>query len=295
MLSYEKWKKLNENFGFAIGVGKLNKIGELQSRWDEMGMLPMKKKGKMLGGDDGPDMGPEGSKIGGDEAPPFAKKGKKSFGKPEDDADDLGDEEDSGDEDMGDEDMGDEEDHDHVGDEGDEDMGDMGDMGGGDEAEGLPTPPLKKGKGILDKTRAVADGAKMMHKGASKMVKGMKGEAAVEDHVDDDEEMPVKKGCASKKCSMPKKKMTKEQYEFLQSLQSQTGACKFEKNEYGNWVPVQEDAIIPPSDPNEAIQDDEPAAGEVGFAPQGRVGSNFSEWASKHQSKAKKLGRSWFS
>lgn len=51
-----------------------------------------------------------------------------------------------------------------------------------------------------------------------------------------------------------------------------------------------EDSIIPPADPNKGLvnNDDEAQPGEVGYAPQGKLGSNlgvgsFVEWTTKHK------------
>lgn len=298
LLSYKKWQKLNENFGVSLGVKTPGKIGQLHSKWDEAGMsMPMmkKKSKKMFGGDDGPDMG-SADLGGGDDAPmPMPKKkGKKPPFPPhggDDDDTDLGgpDADMGGDDDHDDLDAdidGDDLDHDHDddggdggdddggpdlgdddGDEGpsDDDGGDLGGDLGGDEGPGpgvggpdddMPAPK-KKGGSFIDKTKAVADGAKMMHKGANKMIKGMK-EA--------------------------------QEAEFFRSLKSQTGGTKFAKDDCGSWSPVTEDSVIPPSDPNADITDDEPGPGEPGYAPHGRVGG-FNEWVQKYQRKAKNIGK----
>jgi hypothetical protein len=269
MISYKKWKQLNENIGmsYTLGLAQPNKVGQLQSRWDELASMPSMpsiKKSKKMMGDVGEDM------------PPM-KKGK--FGKKPPlgpTADDLGSSDgdaeagDVGDLDMGDEDHPhDEEDEDHPHDEEGEDLDhddaapdmgdDEGDMGDEEGAEETPPPMLPKKKGgFLDKAKGVADGAKMMSKGASKMVKAMK-----------------------------ESKMTKEQKEFLNSLKSQTGGTFFKQDDDGSWS-VQEDALIPPTDANAEVtqSDEEPVPGEVGYAPQGRVGSvgSFQEWSKKYKS-----------
>ena len=203
--------------------------------------------------------------------------------------DDMGDEEApdmGGDEDMPDDDMGDEEAPDMGGDE------DMPDDGGDGVSDDVPPPPMAgKGKkgGLLGKTEKIRDGAHMMHKGASKMMKGMKEHAET---------------CTCSKCKKSKKLMTKEEYEFWQSLQSQTGTTKFVKDEEGQWVAV-EDAVIAPSDPNKDIVASEPSPGEVGYAPSGRVGAlgTYAEWSQKYTDNAKKKNptkakekprKSWF-
>jgi hypothetical protein len=132
----------------------------------------------------------------------------------------------------------------------------------------------------------------MMHKGASKMIKGMKenkgcGKMDKEDD-DKDTEIDAENGKMWSKKSKKSRKMTKEETEFFRSLQSQTGSCKFALDETGAWSPVTEDSIIPPSDPNaNIIDDDEAGPGQPGYAPQGRVGGSFSEWAAKYQRKSR--------
>lgn len=93
----------------------------------------------------------------------------------------------------------------------------------------------------------------------------------------------------SKKCC----KMTKEQTEFNNSLRNQlgitgSGELKFTRDELGFWVPVTEDVLV-----NNPSQEDnnEPQPGDVGFAPQQKLGisgSNFQEWASYHKKQVKK-------
>jgi hypothetical protein len=283
MLSYKKWKQLNENIGgtYTLGLGQPNKVADLHKRWDEVG-LPMRSKKKLL---DMPPPDDEEEDLGG---PPIGKgllgKKKKPLGPPPDEEMAPEDEEDIDDEDMDDEDpaldMDDEEDLEDEEDLDDEEPPMEPPMD--DEEEDMPLPPLKKSKGgmkgIVGKTRTVADGAKMMHKGAQKMIKGMK-EA---------------KGCDCGKCKeckkMAKKCMTKEEVEFFRSLRAQTGTTRFVRDKDGDFVAVKEDAIIPPSDPNAGLNDDEPGPGEVGYAPQGRMGSigSYAEWSKKHKGRTSK-------
>lgn len=202
-----------------------------------------------------------------------------------------------------------------------------------DEEEEEPAP---KKFGIFGKTKDVADGAAMMHKGASKMIKGMKescdtckkkkfmnagipGKPVAELPPEEDEEdleepedevdptlddadaddvessedeapeapeapMPM---ISKKKPMFQKKGMKKEDAEFMNSMKSH-GGMFWKVDEYGNWI-AREDAVIPPSDPNTNLQ--EPVAGEVGFAPQQKLGTNFTE--SKKPEKNKKHV-SWF-
>jgi len=344
MLSYKKWKKLNENVAggsFTLGLNQRQKISELQSRWDEMGvsMPPMKmqsKKSKKMGSMGGSmdDAGPMGGGGMGGPPPSMKKKGKKppfgggghGHGGPPDDAgpmdddepmDDAGPMDDEGPDDdagpmdgpMGDEgpddgpmggpddDAGPDDDDDgppDLGDDGGDDLDADADMDDDDDAgpgmggpDAGPAPaPKKKGGSFIDKTAAVADGAKLMHKGARKMIKGMKESAKTNEECKCCSQKSKKMGAWDKS-----HKMTKEEYEFFKSLQAQTGGVRFEKDETGAWNPVQEDAVLPPTDPNAGLTDQEPGPGSVGYAPQGRVGS-FTEWAEKYKRKGRKINES---
>jgi hypothetical protein len=143
------------------------------------------------------------------------------------------------------------------------------------------------------------------------------------DHGNMDDDMGDEKcdHCAKcarmKRMKFMKKKMkkeaaepwTKEDADFLRSLRSQMGATQFNVNKDG-WTEYQEDALLAPSDPNADVIDDEdePGPGDVGYAPQGRVGSplgGYEEWSSKHKgsklnenlrpkSRKKRGGSSWF-
>lgn len=132
-------------------------------------------------------------------------------------------------------DMGD---HDHDHDDDDDDMGDddMGDDDGGD----------------ID-------------------LKGLKG----------DKLMMMKKKMKNKmkKCS---KKMKKEAAEETAPevaddpwMQSVMGMLKGDnERHWDGFSPLtNEDALIPASDPNKGLVDEQPQPGDVGFAPQGRIGS----------------------
>jgi hypothetical protein len=305
-ISYKEWKQLNESMGHTttLGIRKPQTIGELQSRWNEMGMMPMKsKKMSPFGGGGDEEMGDE-------EAPQFPPKKKKKKGlpppPPEDDMDDMddleGDEDDlEGDEDdlegdkddlEGDEDdlEGDEDDlegdeDDLEGDEddleGDEDdlEGDEDDLGnlggddlGGDDLGGMPPSPNPKDKHLKK-------GAAAALKAASHMIRGMKEDVHPE-------------GCRCedcKKCCKKSKKMTKEQreeFDFVNSLKSQCGTTFFDINKDGTF---KEDAVFTPYDPNAGLENqDEPEAGEPGFAPQQRVGGelgSMAEWTKKYRRK----------
>jgi len=84
------------------------------------------------------------------------------------------------------------------------------------------------------------------------------------------------------------KKSVKESKEFFNTLKDWTGFSFFDINKDGSF---REDMIFPPEDVNQDIET--PTAGEPGFAPQGKVGDNFSdggsffEWTTKHKKAAK--------
>ena len=204
-----------------------------------------------------------------------------------------------------------------------------GPMGGPDMAGGLGGPPMKKKPPMMMKKMSgmgsMQPKAMYMKKEAaadpqdSKM-KGQNRKNAANDQKDDgkgtaqkkttfvrevadeqDEKMKAQNkadglndSCCSKCGKGMKKskkccKMTKEQREFNDSLMRQAGSLKFQQDEYGYWVSVTEDVLIQPQ--KQAAQDNEPQPGEVGFAPQAKVGilgSNFAEWAAHHASQVKK-------
>lgn len=88
--------------------------------------------------------------------------------------------------------------------------------------------------------------------------------------------MMKKCGCGKcKKCSKMKKKMTKEEVQFLDTIKKTYGSSFFNINDDGSF---KEDAIIPPTDPNAGLtteQPNQPGPGEVGFAPQQRLGESY--------------------
>lgn len=98
----------------------------------------------------------------------------------------------------------------------------------------------------------------------------------------DDEEQP----CGKKKLPMPvntpmaaKKKLKKEAYlddeaDWLQSVQSMIGTGKVNVKFDDGFTRYFEDALIPPQDANAEVTES-PAPGDVGFAPEQRLGSNF--------------------
>ncbi|NIQ14488.1 MAG: hypothetical protein GTO02_08820, partial [Candidatus Dadabacteria bacterium] len=207
------------------------------------------------------------------------------------DMDDMDDDDMDDEEDMDDEDMGD------MGDEGEGDMGPLGagspppgmggpmaggemggplggPMGGPPMGKKKPMPPKMMGKSMYMKKEAHSDPTDDKMKAQNKR-----------NDADDQKCCPKCKKCA---------KMAKEETEnteFNDSLKRQTGGyVKFKQDELGFWVPVTEDVLIAATQ-QEQPTETEPQAGEVGFAPQqkiGIVGSNFQEWVSQYTNKPKK-------
>jgi hypothetical protein len=253
MLSYKTWRELNENTSFTLGLGSVPKVGQLRS---EAGFM-----GDMGGGDMG------GSDMGGGDMPKLPMKKKKKPMPMGDKGDDQDFDPDSDVEEHPDDDMdgdGDEEGHDH------DDMGDdSDDMGGGGDEEGHDHDDM-------------GDDSDDMGGGGDMGKPSFKKKPPVPDM----QPSMMKKGMC-KHCMKYMKKEASD--EFLDSLRRQAGSSKFAVDEAGDWQPVTEDALIPPSDPNQAVVDqstsNEPKAGEIGYAPQGRVGSigSFSEWATKYK------------
>jgi hypothetical protein len=254
------------------------------------------EEGDEMGGDDMDDMGDEGPGVEDDVPAPPVGKGSGRMPPPNPDhvkgmmhvmhgvkkmlkgmAPEVGDVSDDdledGHGDMGGGDMGDNMSHgdmDDMDDMDDEDHGD--DMGGEGGEEGMDMLPPPKGK------------------------KGKKGPPV--DMDDGGDEMSGEHKCAQcSKMQHMKKKMkkeaaepwTKEDAEFLRSLKSQLGATQFKVNKDG-WSEYQEDALLPPPrDPNaDVTEDGEPGPGDVGYAPQGRVGAplgGYEEWSKKYKGK----------
>jgi hypothetical protein len=258
MLSYKEWQLLRENFNTNLGVTQKTNLGIVSNRPDtglpieEMGMMPnlMKKKKPI------PDMGHGDEEMGDEE--------------------DMDMDGEMGDEDMDGDEMGDEEDMDMDGEMGDEDMdgdemGDEEDMG--DEE---PEMPFKKKKpmGIPHDISAFM---RRMKKEDCSCDDEEKSDG--EEKEDGDKLIPAKgKGDGEKpaflqkkmkkkmkkddKCKM-QKKMKKEDVsaddaEFFRSLTKQYGQLE-EKFFDG----LSEDALIAPPAPQ---------PGDIGYAPQTRIG-----------------------
>jgi len=288
MLSYKKWKKLNESLlgaPLTLGIKSPASVGNLHS---EMGGME--------------DMGGMGN--GGVGAMLRHKKKKRP---PMGNGEDFGDEEDI---DMDDEELEDDEDIDIDDDEleDDEEFEDEEDEFGDEEDEeddGFPrkkkpmmAPPMGNGMGeqkcpptddddeedeeevVVDDDDEVEDDEEEIEFQKKKM--GSKAYQKKMKSAAYQKKNGKKKKMGGMGMGMPhaklqkknqkknQKKMTKEEVEFLNSLKQQTGATKFAIGESGFWMPVKEDALIAPTDPNAGVI--EPGPGEVGYAPQGRIG-----------------------
>ena len=307
MISYKQWKLLQENLDGVIGISTPSTVGVVSENPMIMGM---KKR------------------MGADVPPPPEE----DMDDDEDDEDEDDHPHDEEGEDVEGDEEGEDEEGDEEGDEDDEDGDDEGDMGMGGPGMGGPgmgiADMLKKKKPMPGKMnmnymkKEVKEDpqdkemkAQNKKKDATcmKYDKKLSTETPMQEAKDKQDEEMIKKtkgsnmefkskgGCA--KCGMSSKKskkcckMTKEEREFNDSLRDQlgisgNGTVKFEKDEYGYWIPVKEEVLLPvPEDTNEQ-ENEEPQAGEVGFAPQGRIGGvvgrNFSEWTARHLKAAKK-------
>ncbi|MFI5343967.1 MAG: hypothetical protein ACHQUC_07085 [Chlamydiales bacterium] len=243
MLSYEKWKTLNESFNVTLGLAAPLSLGIRSSTGATFEQLldeRRKMKKKMLGDrlDVRRDDDDEDETGDGEMVEPTSIKDRLK----DDDGDDHGDEHGDDDEDMDDMDHDHDEDdmdHDHDHDHDDDDMG---------------------------KNRLLSKVQMMKKKMKSKMKKKM---------------------CSGSKPKM-KKKMAAEQAQeepvleddFLKSLTNMMNGG--EAVRYWDGMPKNEDALFPAVDPNASLEKSEPSqagsepkAGEVGYAPQGRVGQNW--------------------
>lgn len=316
LVSYKNWKILNENLNMplTLGIKSPGNLG-LQSEMGPMGG-GMGGMGGMPGlGGPMPGMA---NALGGEEGMmPKPKKKKRPFGKKPIDIDvDIEDEE------LDDEELGDEE----FEDEEEEEFGDMGDEEFEDEEEEeeMPMRRMKYSKKYMSPHLKYMKKEQMEDEEEEEEKKVVIDVDDDDDDDDDDYDMDCpcmkkkmgKGGCkcgknmkkkmskgmnyskkmgknySKKKMSHDTKKMTKEESEFFDSLQRQTGGTKFEISELGVWEPVTEDALLPPNDPNAQLTANEPGPGEVGYAPQQRMGvgepgpsfaDGFHEWSSKYK------------
>lgn len=281
MLRYKEYKEINRRINesllgqtLTLGMSNPRKLGD--EELDEMGMkmsmpMMMKKMKKpmppMMGGEEDMEMDPS---MGGEE--------------------DM----EMDDEEVDIEDDDDVDDDDDMDDDDDVDV----DVDVEDDEEAMPMP--MKGKGIMGKAKELAAGAGMMHKGIKMMHKGMKEESEEDDPLVQEmcskckkmHKMYMTKKMGKKKMSMKpgymKEESKQDNSSFLESLKRSYGRSHFDLNPDGSF---KEEALLPPNDPNDGLEvSDEPAPGEVGYAPTGRIGGNFdsegyTEWAEKYKRK----------
>jgi hypothetical protein len=188
--------------------------------------------------------------------------------------DDMGDD-DMGDDDMGDDDMGD----DDMGDDdmGDDDMGDddMGDDDMGDDDMG--DVDASQEMGDEDVNQKHKDTVDLMKKMMSYCTKYMKAESVKAEKIEKEEKAETEK-VKSKKADKKEEKVEKksknkevnskkhcncESDSFLDSLAKQTNGTQKSS--------LSEDALFTAIDSPATDSSDEP--GQIGFAPQGRIGS----------------------
>jgi hypothetical protein len=85
--------------------------------------------------------------------------------------------------------------------------------------------------------------------------------------------MFMKKKCKKGMKKAMKKGMKKEDQDWWNSVSSMLLTNPDSDKQWDGWRKIEEDALLPPVDANASLVDGEPRPGEVGFAPQGRVGS----------------------
>jgi hypothetical protein len=73
------------------------------------------------------------------------------------------------------------------------------------------------------------------------------------------------------------KKMTKENEEWYNSVKGQLGSDPNQKS-WDGFSTLEEDAVIPPADPNAELVDNQPGPGEVGYSPSTRLGGWFTNY-----------------
>lgn len=106
--------------------------------------------------------------------------------------------------------------------------------------------------------------------------KGDKGDKGEKGDKGDDDEKDDKRPAflMSKKKS---KKMTKENEEWYNSVKGQLGSDPNQKS-WDGFSTLEEDAVIPPTDPNAELVDNQPGPGEVGYSPSTRLGGWFTNY-----------------
>jgi hypothetical protein len=154
------------------------------------------------------------------------------------------------------------------------------------------TPMLKKKKGLKPKITAPEDGDEVVDdvedveddvEDVEDDVEDVEGdvedvEGDVEDELEDEEggEMMLSKKKAkkgAKKCAKKsaKKKMTKEEVEWAKSVIRQLNSDLNPK--FSDGLNLEEDKVVAPQNANDDLIDDqEPGPGDMGYAPQQRLG-----------------------
>jgi len=235
MLSYKNWKSLNESYDHSLGLAVPQSLGISSNTGSTLEELLAERKKMKKKMLGNTDMGNEDDDETGDGEMVEPTSLK-------DKLKDRGDDDMDGDDDDMDDDDGD----DHGDEHGDDDEDAHDDNEGGDEEDGL------------DKANPLLSKIQMMKK---KMKNKMK-----------------------KKCSTGMKKKMKaeevevhsnEQNDFIQSISKMMSGGDGQTNWDGLGV-RNEDQLLPYIDPNTGYaMNKEPGPGEVGYAPQGKVGDFF--------------------
>lgn len=283
MISYKQWKLLNESLGsFSLGLKQKQSLGVVGdhltgSELDEMGM-PM-NPGSM---------------------PPMPMKKKKPFPGEEEDMEDMGDEEEMGDEEL---DMDGEEDEEE--DVDDEEIDPDAELEDDEEEDEEEVGFMKKKKFPMGEPHADGPFMRWSRKMKSEACEDMDVEKEDEDDDDEDEEdgkeiaflqkkqKKMKKKCGDgmmgKKCAKcAKQKKMKEATGYERPVTKDSSDKAFLnslKDMYGNpgekfWNGLSEDMLLPQP---------EPQPGEVGYAPQTRVGSDVNTMAESIQHLMKRI------
>jgi len=94
-----------------------------------------------------------------------------------------------------------------------------------------------------------------------------------EEEQDDDPDITKKPMLMKKNMKKAMKKMKKEDQEWWASVHDMVLSDP-ENKSWDGFTRIEEDSLIAPTDPNASLNaSEEPTAGEVGYAPQGRIGS----------------------
>ena len=273
MLSYQNWKLLNESFGSPINLGVKSKssigtigslLRDLENHEEALSLEEAKKKmGKV--------MAKHMKKMG--------KKKKMLL----DDEDEVSDAVDDVDVDVEDDDDDD---------DGDEEKGCAGKfcgkmskkkmkkmkkskkMGADMDMDDDMGMPMKKKKPVIDDMDdEMEDDDEEMDMDDEDLEDeeeetGEDLDGDNEEDEDEDHAAMVNRPMMSKKKS--RKNMKKEDADWWASLKRQIAHPQIKYDD--GWSRYQEDSLLPPTDPNAEVAQKEPGPGDVGYAPQGRIG-----------------------